>query len=89
MKCICGYDFSKAALEKTRPYKSYALIDDSQYSEFLRAEMKVVKSKDLKDLAKASRYVGSLKTCPRCTVICVSWPDSEMPDSFLVESTAR
>jgi len=89
MICPCGYSFARAALEKPRPYKSFALIDDQQYGRFLRAETKAVVSKDLGDLAKAARYVGTLKICPECGIVNVSWPDDKTPVSHLAPTTSR
>ena len=51
MECICGYSYAKALLQKPKAYKSYALIEDTQYRKFLRAEMKAEASKSLKDIA--------------------------------------
>jgi len=83
MECDCGFSFSTASRQKPRPYRSYALIDDRQYRKFLRAEMKAVASKSLKDIARASAYVGSLCICPDCGRVRVRWPDCETPATTL------
>lgn len=82
MNCVCGYCFSTAALEKPKPYRSFAIIDDAKYRYFLRAEVKAYTSRDLGDIAKASRYVGTLMLCPHCGVATVNWPGHEDPVTY-------
>lgn len=84
MKCICGYAYAEAARESRPAFESFALIDDKEYRKFLRAEINALESKQLPDIAKATRLLGSLVVCPECGVIRIAWPDKDKPVSFLV-----
>lgn len=73
MCCICGYSFleeAKAALRDKRNfnYVSWSVINERDYSAFLRTEREMADERDDEVYMEAiSKYVGLLFECPQCS----------------------
>lgn len=82
-RCQCGYKFDHKPDLDEQEYRSYAVIDDKAYQEFIELETKVLASKTeeehFKAIGKSAQYVGSLIECPECTGVLLRPP--ELPDS--------
>ncbi len=77
MHCKCGYSFLKhirKALKKQQkyPFKSYAVISDEEYTDFLQAEIDALQCENkqsydfYKRLGRAAGYTNSMHICPEC-----------------------
>jgi hypothetical protein len=84
MNCTCGYSFSKAFFrslrsgKKASPYKSFALIKNTDYLKVMKLEAKVLEAKPglsrIKAVAKSGEYVGTAMTCPKCARLTLIMP---------------
>ncbi len=74
MQCNCGFCFSPESLAGAkRGFDSYAVINDRAYRRFIKLELAAMASSEVGDmvtylslLARASKYVGSIRVCPKC-----------------------
>lgn len=80
MKCSCGYELTQNPDQHA--IQSFAVIDDSQYQDFLRREMKVLDLQGsanalerLKAIANSSQLVGGIRFCPVCNNLLFLHPD--------------
>ena len=74
MQCNCGFCFSQESLVGAkREFDSYAVINDRAYRRFIKLELAAMASLEVGDmvtyrslLARASKYAGSIRVCPKC-----------------------
>jgi len=93
LQCKCGYDFSDDMLAQMRGAgrrcRSFAVIDDENYSAFLKSERKVLKAdskkKRTKAIAKSARFVGTMAECPDCARMVMNLPDGDTTTFYVRE----
>jgi hypothetical protein len=76
MKCKCGFNFlDENTLGAASSGKSFAVIDDESYAEFMEKEIEAYQSAEAPAIFEASRFVGSLHECPNCARVRFASPD--------------
>lgn len=92
MRCDCGYSFAEHALEDPRPYKSYLVVDDADYPDFLDSEIEARRYRSdrakLAALGRSAQFAGTMYECPECGTFILTKP-GDFEREVLVRDTKR
>ena len=90
MQCKCGYHFAVAPAIEDRPYDSFAVVHDSDYPNFIRREVNVVRAETEHDrvtaIARSAERVGSAWICPDCARLVFVMPGAKGEFTYRLEA---
>lgn len=72
--CKCGFNYSRAFVEKTHKIESFAVTPDKKYKKVSKLDAKYRKTKKAKYFCKAADMVGSIWICPECGTYVLTMP---------------